>query len=78
MRVRLLVAGLTIALTVTSAQAQVGMPGGARIGDQASDAGRRQEAAKAEALKPKVDEKAYSSALRNIPEKQYDPWRGVR
>jgi hypothetical protein len=28
--------------------------------------------------KPKPDEKAYNAALKNLPDKQYDPWRGVR
>jgi hypothetical protein len=26
----------------------------------------------------KANDKAYSQALRNLPDKQYDPWRGVR
>jgi predicted secreted protein len=28
--------------------------------------------------KAKANDKAYSSALKNLPDKQYDPWRGVR
>jgi hypothetical protein len=28
--------------------------------------------------KPKVDDKAYSNALGNLPDKKYDPWKGVR
>jgi hypothetical protein len=28
--------------------------------------------------KPKIDEKAYDAALKNLPDKQYDPWHGVR
>ena len=28
--------------------------------------------------KPKANDKAYNSALRNLPNKQYDPWHGVR
>jgi hypothetical protein len=28
--------------------------------------------------KAKANEKAYNAALKNLPDKQYDPWRGVR
>jgi hypothetical protein len=28
--------------------------------------------------KAKANDKAYSAALKNLPDKQYDPWRGVR
>ncbi len=28
--------------------------------------------------KAKANDKAYNSALRNLPDKQYDPWHGVR
>jgi len=28
--------------------------------------------------KAKANDKAYNSALRNLPDKQFDPWRGVR
>jgi hypothetical protein len=28
--------------------------------------------------KVKANEKAYNAALRNLPDKQYDPWHGVR
>jgi len=28
--------------------------------------------------KPKANDKAYDAALRNLPNKQYDPWHGVR
>jgi hypothetical protein len=26
----------------------------------------------------KANDKAYNAALKNMPDKQYDPWRGVR
>ena len=26
----------------------------------------------------KANDKAYNAALKNLPDKQYDPWRGVR
>jgi hypothetical protein len=76
---RPLIAGLAIALAVTSAQAQVSpqatqMQGAQRTGESASRAGRDTTAAST----PKVDDKAYKAALKNIPDKQYDPWRGVR
>jgi hypothetical protein len=28
--------------------------------------------------KLKANDKAYNAALRNLPDKQYDPWHGVR
>jgi hypothetical protein len=28
--------------------------------------------------KVKANDKAYNAALRNLPDKQFDPWRGVR
>jgi hypothetical protein len=28
--------------------------------------------------KAKANDKAYNAALKNLPDKQYDPWRGVR
>jgi hypothetical protein len=74
---RLLIAALAIALTVASAQAQMGpngMPAGSGIGQQASRAAEAGQTA----AKPKSDEKAYNAALRNLPDKQYDPWHGVR
>ena len=27
---------------------------------------------------PKANDKAYDAALKNLPDKQYDPWHGVR
>lgn len=65
----LVIAATVLALTVASAQAQMG-------------GGRRQpneSAAKAD-NKPKVDEKAYKAALERIPEskEKYDPWGGAR
>jgi hypothetical protein len=65
----LVIAAAVLALTVASAQAQMG--GG----------GRRQpnEGPKTD-NKPKVDEKAYKAALERIPEpkEKYDPWGGAR
>lgn len=68
MRILVIVAAV-LALTVATAQAQMG--GG----------GRRQpnEGQKTD-NKPKVDEKAYKAALDRIPEpkEKYDPWGGAR
>ncbi|MCK1734226.1 hypothetical protein IVA79_09720 [Bradyrhizobium sp. 138] len=62
----LVIAAAVLALTAGSAQAQ----------------GRRQplDPAKPADNKPKVDEKAYKSALERIPEPKdkYDPWGGAR
>jgi len=76
MQRRLLIAGLALALMLTCAHAQLGggqLPG-ANIGEKASKAEQQGQ----KAVKPKADEKAYNSALGNIPDKRYDPWRGVR
>jgi hypothetical protein len=77
---RFLVAALAIALMMASAQAQVNGANGSAIGGS----GIGQHAAKANQetdkgqQKPKADDKAYNAALHNLPNKQYDPWRGVR
>lgn len=38
----------------------------------------RQQPEKGEPQKPKIDDKAYNAALRNIPDRKYDAWHGVR
>ncbi len=74
-----LIVGSVMALTITSPQAQVVSPqaqqmqGAQRLGDSVSRDGR---AGGASAVKS--DDKAYNAALKNLPDKQYDPWRGVR
>jgi hypothetical protein len=75
---RWLIAGLALALTTAAAQAQMSpqqnqMNGAARLGQGASKQG-----AESEKDKPKANDKAYNAALRNLPDKQYDPWHGVR
>jgi hypothetical protein len=77
---RFLVAGLAIALTITSAQAQQAITpqeqqvqAAKRLGDSASRSGQSGSGSTT-----KADEKAYNSALKNMPDKQYDPWSGVR
>jgi len=76
---RLLIAGLLMILTVASAHAQTGGQQGAI--NAASQLGRHAGAANANATdeaKVKANDKAYNAALRNLPDKQYDPWHGVR
>jgi hypothetical protein len=63
-----MVALLMVGLAVPAA-AQ-GMPG--------SDKRHRGNAEKSEQRKPKVDEKAYQSALDKLPDQKFDPWRTVR
>ena len=43
--------------------------------------GRKQHQQKADkpaAQTPKVDEKEYNAALKSLPDKPFDPWRGAR
>jgi hypothetical protein len=60
-----------------SAQAQQGqgnqMANANRVGQHAANAG-----SVADDPKVKANDKAYNAALKNLPDKQYDPWRGVR
>lgn len=75
---RFLVAALAIALMMTTAYAQ-GVGGYGRAGGFGG--GRKQEHAKANktaAPKTKADDKAYDAALKGLPDKQFDPWHGVR
>jgi hypothetical protein len=69
--VRLTVATLTISMLVGGAHAQ-GMGGGRK-------GGRHQQTTdKADAQKPKADDKAYSAALKTLPDKPFDPWSNAR
>jgi len=78
---RWLIAAAGIALTTASAQAQVSapgvVPGGSQIGQHAAQQSERGSDQRSEGQRKK-EEKAYNSALRNLPDKQYDPWHGVR
>jgi len=70
--IKVLGAALALSVMVASAQAQMGgAPGGGR---QPFDK-RNQKSS--EPAKPKADDKAYSSALKSLPDKQYDPWHGM-
>jgi len=78
---RLLIGGLALALMTASAQAQMttqsALPAGAGVGE-AADAASRAARNKIDDQKPKANDSAYNAALRNLPNKQYDPWHGVR
>ena len=81
---RFLIAALALALMMASAKAQVGGLGGqgnqmgnaSQLGSHASQAGHKGD--DKDDQKAKANDKAYNSALRNLPNKQYDPWHGVR
>jgi hypothetical protein len=66
---RILLLASAIALMTASAHAQ-GMGGGRKQHQQRAD--------KADAQKPKADDKAYNAALKSLPDKPYDPWQGAR
>ena len=53
------------------------MGAASQVGGNASRSAHVSDAMEGEA-KVKANEKAYNSALRNLPNKQYDPWSGVR
>lgn len=78
---RFLIAALAMALMMASAKAQIGatpsnpMGAASRLGNHASQEGHQGDK---DDQKPKANDKAYNSALRNLPNKQYDPWHGVR
>jgi hypothetical protein len=70
-----------LALMTASAHAQIASPNGTMvpgsgIGDKA--AAGNAKASQNDPAKPKANEKAYNAALQNLPNKQYDPWHGVR
>jgi TolA-binding protein len=71
-------AGLVLMAATVSAQAQgaqqSSINANTRLGQHASDASKNAQ----DAAKVKANDKAYNAALQNIPDKQYDPWRGVR
>ncbi len=73
---RWLVAALALALLVSGAQAQQspGLTAAQGIGQHAAKAATNGQEDKS----VKANDKAYNAALRNLPDKQYDPWHGVR
>jgi hypothetical protein len=70
--IKILATALTLGVMVASAQAQMGSPGGGAR--QPFDKHKQKTG---EPAKPKADDKAYSSALKSLPDKQYDPWHGI-
>jgi hypothetical protein len=76
---RPLIAGLTLvaalATAVPAGAQQSPMMGGGAIGQRASAASQQHVD---DTSKAKANDKAYNAALKNLPDKQYDPWRGVR
>jgi hypothetical protein len=76
--IRALIAAGAIALLPAGAYAQgVGGVGGTD-GGFGGHRGKQQQTKKTEPPKPKVDEKAYNAALKELPDKHYDAWHGVR
>ena len=76
---RLLIAASAVGFTIASAQAQTPnqlATNGSQIGEHAHKANKGSSTA--DPNKQKADDKAYNAALKNLPDKQYDPWHGVR
>jgi hypothetical protein len=77
---RLLIAGSALAAALAAmtatAQAQQGnqVNNAARVGQHAGAANARGTSEP----NVKANDKAYDAALKNLPDRQYDPWRGVR
>ena len=70
---KLIIAIMTVALLTQNCYAQAGEGG--------SGGGRKQHQQKADkptAQTPKADDKAYSAALKSLPNKPFDPWHGAR
>jgi hypothetical protein len=63
----------TAASAQTPQQTQINTA--ANVGRHASESSSR---VGSDEPKAKANDKAYNAALRNLPDKQFDPWRGVR
>jgi hypothetical protein len=80
---RLPIAGLALVMTLgamtSSAQAQTPQQStinnAAKLGEHAAATNGK---GATDETKVKANDKAYNAALKNLPDKQYDPWRGVR
>jgi hypothetical protein len=75
---RWIFAGLALALTVASAHAQLSQQAPINSAGQIGQNASRSLSSKTEEPRVKANEKAYDAALHNLPDKQYDPWHGVR
>jgi hypothetical protein len=72
-----LAATLALALMTASAHAQLGaIAPGSNVGQHVSTA--NEKGSSNDPAKAKANDKAYNAALQNLPNKQYDPWHGVR
>jgi hypothetical protein len=69
--VRLTAAAMIAALAAATANAEA-------AGSGLSGHKQQSKTGKAESKSPKADDKAYASALKTLPDRPYDPWRGVR
>jgi hypothetical protein len=69
------VLGAALALTVMTAAAQAQMGGGSPSGGRQAY-GDHKNGPK-DPPKAKADDKAYTSALKGLPNKPYDPWHGI-
>jgi hypothetical protein len=69
---------VTSALMVVAASAIATNAMAQNAGGMGGERRHAQGQAKTAEPKPKVDEKAYTSALKGLPDKQYDAWHGVR
>jgi hypothetical protein len=69
-----LAAALVATMAIAQAQQQNQVNAASRVGQHAGAADPRG------ATEPnaKANDKAYNAALKNLPDRQYDPWRGVR
>jgi hypothetical protein len=70
---KLIITIMTVALLTQSCYAQAG--GGGSSGGRKH---HQQKTDKPTATTPKADEKAYNAALKSLPNKPFDPWRGAR
>jgi hypothetical protein len=86
MRVALMAAALAMVLLtapcysqdVSGSQGMSSPDGTPGLQGKSRGKGHRGSAQKSEQQQPKVDEKAYRSAIDSLPDKKYDPWREVR
>ena len=69
---KLIITIMMVALLAQNCYAQAGGGG--------SGGGRKHQhkADKPTAQTPKADDKAYNAALKSLPNKPFDPWRGTR
>jgi hypothetical protein len=82
MRTTSILTGLALAAGVVSAEAQQltpgvspGMSASQGIGQHAAGAAGKDSGNEA---KVKANDKAYNAALKNLPDKRFDPWQGMR